>query len=584
MSDPTPHSTSESEPYFDMLNAELDWFLPNGNLPPLYPAHDFSMVNAESNSFSTSDDLFAQGGGDFSSAHTLDFENMLDAEVNPNTAPMSWFPPAFGTNTTPMATPQFPEYVDETFVFGAPVTSMATPQPHGYVEGTSTIDTPTTAMATPQLAEYAEEISALNAPVTPMGTPEFIAGIDEALSAQPYDAVGDNNNEDIIALNDQSFDFGSVNYIGAISNQSEEIIAFDVPPFNHGSGDDFCNSGNLGKDTPSPETPQSDDESPFIQQPSTTSSTNHQYLPTSQLDTTSAGFGGVHDLFNGIDVDSLFGHDSTDAKSNTKSYVNEHGLLVYECSSSDLNTFATGHIDGNNIDGDHATGDDYPPSEASAFAYPTPDADNDVFEEIVAGAVKEADHHRAQTGRGKTTATRGQRRSQRNATATGPVQNAKVSKSRKQNPTNTTLVVEEERETDDETEEEEPAFNPKAFVADKLKMGHNTVKAQKESGVLAQMMGQNIRIIPTASGRVKIEGVYWEPPKNDFTIPQNESAKKELADTLVAAIINAQDCKEVTTSKAFKNRWGREAFHYTMEEFTCVAWDVIVSRSFKKTF
>lgn len=117
-------------------------------------------------------------------------------------------------------------------------------------------------------------------------------------------------------------------------------------------------------------------------------------------------------------------------------------------------------------------------------------------------------------------------------------------------------------------ESDEPSF------AEKQKRANIIIKQQAKEQSLAKRLGQDIRIVRKGN-RVCFEGVYWNAPKNDHTIPTTEAHEYTCVQKLVAAMRNNKGCKEVATAKMFLNRWADDATHYAMEEFESIAWDIV---------
>jgi hypothetical protein len=105
-------------------------------------------------------------------------------------------------------------------------------------------------------------------------------------------------------------------------------------------------------------------------------------------------------------------------------------------------------------------------------------------------------------------------------------------------------------------------------------MANIIIKQQAKENSLAKRLGQDIRVVRKGN-RVFFEGVYWNAPQNDHTIPTTEALQYECVTKLVASMRNNQGCKEVSTTKMFLNRWASEATHYSLEEFESIAWDVV---------
>jgi hypothetical protein len=136
-------------------------------------------------------------------------------------------------------------------------------------------------------------------------------------------------------------------------------------------------------------------------------------------------------------------------------------------------------------------------------------------------------------------------------------------------------------DVDDEYQTPAPA-SPRESVApshghsfvEKQRMANIVIKQQAKENSLAKRLGQDIRVVRKGN-RVCFEGVYWNAPQNDDTIPTTEALQYECVKKLVVAMRNNQGCKEVSTAKMFLNRWASDATHYSMEEFESIAWDVV---------
>jgi hypothetical protein len=114
-----------------------------------------------------------------------------------------------------------------------------------------------------------------------------------------------------------------------------------------------------------------------------------------------------------------------------------------------------------------------------------------------------------------------------------------------------------------------------ASIAEKQRLAGQVIKQQQGEAEEAKRLGQEIRIVKT-DGCPEIEGIYWRAPKNDDSIPKTPAAKKACFDQVYAAILNTTGCKEVTTKKAFKIRWGEEKSHYEDGDLIRVGWKVVV--------
>lgn len=114
-----------------------------------------------------------------------------------------------------------------------------------------------------------------------------------------------------------------------------------------------------------------------------------------------------------------------------------------------------------------------------------------------------------------------------------------------------------------------------ASIAEKQRLAGEVIKQQEGESEEAKRLGQEIRIV-TIDGCPEIEGIYWRAPENDNSIPKTPAAKKVCFDQVYAAILDTTACKEVTTKKAFKSRWGPEKTHYLEGDLVRVGWKVVV--------
>lgn len=73
---------------------------------------------------------------------------------------------------------------------------------------------------------------------------------------------------------------------------------------------------------------------------------------------------------------------------------------------------------------------------------------------------------------------------------------------------------------------------------------------------------------------------YWDPPKDDLTIPTTQEARVAVVKKLVANIKNNKNCLTLgEDGKAFMNRWGDKASFFKESALEAVAWNVLVSSS-----
>ncbi|KAH8723862.1 hypothetical protein GQ44DRAFT_619589 [Phaeosphaeriaceae sp. PMI808] len=111
-------------------------------------------------------------------------------------------------------------------------------------------------------------------------------------------------------------------------------------------------------------------------------------------------------------------------------------------------------------------------------------------------------------------------------------------------------------------------------INEKFKAANAIIAEQNKSDDPAGKMGQNIHII-NADGRIKIEGVYWQSPQDDPSIPTTPAHRALRQQQILAALRNNKHCKEVATTKEFLNRWGADSAHFSDAELEDCAWDIV---------
>jgi hypothetical protein len=241
--------------------------------------------------------------------------------------------------------------------------------------------------------------------------------------------------------------------------------------------------------------------------------------------------------------------------------LGEPGILPSIEDSFDLSPLnRVGGLDAessDDIDGDYETDDEYVPHTAGSaedfenfmVPYPTPEWSWNSPQSTDDDNVGTIRSTHTKTSRSNNDGKATPNCNQRNAREKSPVTNANIKKPTKARP-----------------------------LAEKFKQANMIIAQQKTNTSLARRLGEDVRVIQT-NGRVSIEGVYWKAPRNDFTIPATSASQKECVRTIIAALVNNQDCKEVATSQAFLNRWADGADYFTIEELETVAWEVVASHS-----
>jgi hypothetical protein len=231
---------------------------------------------------------------------------------------------------------------------------------------------------------------------------------------------------------------------------------------------------------------------------------------------------------------------------------------------------------GEDVDGEYETDDDYQlPNAGSRTSngtsmpnYPTSDSGRDMFQQTSASAVGAMNSGSSNTSRNKKAGRTGVIDNLKTVRNTSDISGSGVTKSRKKGRANK-KVYEKTQETSSSCSN--------TSLTERLRKANAVIAKQKTKTSLAQRLGQHMRVVVQAGGRVNIEGVYWKAPENDSTIPSTEAAKFSCVTGLIAAIRNNQDCKEVSTTRAFLNRWGNGATHFSPEEIQHAAWEIVVS-------
>jgi hypothetical protein len=388
---------------------------------------------------------------------------------------------------------------------------------------------------------YSPRRSALRASAPPLVA--LVPPMLKDLSVPSFDAFMDNNDY-------------SMNQPGGLQGASDWAIA----PANGYDGDDIVDFSNFGQVTEQPRDDQGGDNGFVMQQPR-----------------------GVHDLGNELTVDKsgvgecMGGPHVLGEPSIVQSIEVDYDLSRLRDIPGSGDYFYIFHADGTGsidrspsgpsgvsgednsaIDGEYETDDEYvyPPASPSqglgdlAAQYPTPELDLNAADDTADSDASSSRLTNAKTHRGKNGSARPDR-TQKNTCAKSSTTDAGVKKATNTRP-----------------------------LSDKMLKATAVIAKQKTKTNLAQRLGQHVHVVRN-NGRVSIEGVYWTAPKNDATIPVTHAAKTRRVRTLVAAILNNEGCKEVSTTTAFLNRWGDGAEHFTKEELEDAAWQIVVSSSFQ---
>lgn len=134
-------------------------------------------------------------------------------------------------------------------------------------------------------------------------------------------------------------------------------------------------------------------------------------------------------------------------------------------------------------------------------------------------------------------------------------------------------------ETVEEEEPKPPGQLPKEPVARKQKTARSLGQQQKTRAELEKEMGENITISGTLDLGLSVNGVSWKNPAQDNTIPTTQEEVKKLLQDVIDAMKNNIGCREQSTQSQFQNRWGDGAQHFSHEEFSMAAREVLVSFS-----
>jgi hypothetical protein len=504
-----------------------------------------TMLNAAANAFSPSDELFTQGNAYPSSTDTsINSTITLNAAANPFSPGDEFFAQGsaypLSTGTLPNS-PTMLAAADDAFP----------PSNELLAQGGAPFSTGTVLHSPTMLNTAADNLSPHLGPEDGLDS-LFGDGLDELLDDDfdslidyGFDKTLDNGHDEAIndgldeALDDglgetpdEGLDDVLVSDLGADLDHGHDDYHSD----NHSDdfSDDVSDMSDLEEDTPYPANQQHDALPTQQQDEDVEADLNHLPIYPSPQDTVDTDFASPDELYYGINVNKLFDNGSNHANNTIGAHAGRHSAVTHQLgAASDVDMPSNNYM-----------------AVDQMYIYPTPGKDSDVFEEIVAGAVQESSR-RIPLGKNKKSpaALHSPRGSRQSSTATQGVKDARVTK---------------------------PGEKEDSVKA-KLRMGTAAIKAQKATGLLANMFGENIRIIMAPSGRVKIEGVYWTPPRNDLTIPRTEGEMRQCAERLFTAITNAQGCKESASSTSFKNRWGPDASHYTREDLVCGCWDIVVS-------
>jgi hypothetical protein len=479
-----------------------------------------TMLNAAANAFSPSDELFDQDNAPFSTGTVLNSPTMLNMaadNLSPHLSPQDDLDSLFGDGLDEV----FDDNIDSLIDYGVDETLDDGHDEAIHDDHDEVINDGLDEALNDGLDEGLDD-----------GFGEALdEGLDEVLNEVLGGDLGDDSDGKLL---DGGLDDVLDNDIGADLDHGHDDYYSDncIDDLS----DDVSDMGDVKEDSPYQSFQQNDALSTQQQDEDVEAELNHLPIYPSPQDTVDTDFASPDELYYGINVNKLFDSGSDHANNTIGAYAGRHGAVTHQLgAATDVDMPSNNYM-----------------SVDQTYTYPTPGEDSDISEGIVAGAVQKSSR-RNPRGKSKKNpvALRSPRRSRQSSTANQAVKDARVTKPE---------------------EKEDP-------VKAKLRMGTAAIKAQKATGLLANMFGENIRIITAPSGRVKIEGVYWTPPRNDLTIPRTEGEMRQCAEKLFTAITNAQGCKESASSTSFKNRWGPEASHYTMEDLVCGCWDIVVSHS-----
>jgi hypothetical protein len=112
-------------------------------------------------------------------------------------------------------------------------------------------------------------------------------------------------------------------------------------------------------------------------------------------------------------------------------------------------------------------------------------------------------------------------------------------------------------------------------AADKLNIWEET--KPEEQSMSRSSTGLYFGSVDAANAINKIS--YWDPPKNDATIPTTQDARENVVKELVIMIKNNKGCLVLNgvERKAFLNRWGDDADLFDAWAIEAVAWRILVS-------